>query len=141
MEQASPSRAASSTTGSTSAGAEPARAPFLSSGAGVVAADFSLRDGGRGRGFERREDARSSVSVGRCRSGVEGTGRPFAFPRPLPEDTGRGGVLSGEVTCGGVDGGGGALESRSCSGTMRGLFDGPAREEPSDGGVRGRLPD
>lgn len=42
--------------------------------------------------------------------GVDGTGRPFAFPKPLPVDTGCGGVRGGVVDGGGVDGDRGTLE-------------------------------
>lgn len=43
-----------------------------------------LREGGRGRGFERLDDANNSVNVGNAfRVGVVGTGNPFALPSPL----------------------------------------------------------
>lgn len=59
---------------------------------GVAPRDFDLREGGRGRGFDLRDDASSSVSVGRLGLyGVTGndigTGKPFAFPRPLAVET------------------------------------------------------
>jgi len=68
--------------------------------------DFVFRDGGRGRGFERREDAKSSVRVGNAwRSGVEGTGSPFALPRSLLLDLSNGGGVF-DFDLEGVEGGG-----------------------------------
>ena len=68
-----------------------------------------LREGGRGRGFERREVASRSVRFG---SGfefrVEGTGMPFALPRPLWRDTGVTGAVGKDEMGGGVEGGAGA---------------------------------
>lgn len=75
-----------------------------------AATDFALREVGRGRGFDRREDARSSVNVGSPFAlGVEGTGRPLALPRPLRTwgEGVRGRLLDG----GEVVGGAGALDS------------------------------
>lgn len=84
----------------------------------MVAADLSLRDGGRGLGFDFLEEANRSVSVGSGRrSGVEGTGSPLAFPSPLTSDM-CDGVLGGDVGIGGVVGGGGALENRSLGGRV-----------------------
>lgn len=76
-----------------------------------------MRDGGRGRGFERLEDARRSIITGNgWKFGVLGTGKPFAFPSPLPLDTGVTGATFGDDDGGGVDGGTGArpLEVGSC---------------------------
>lgn len=104
----------------------------------MVAADFSLRDGGRGRGLDLRDDASSSVSVGRGpRLGVDGTGRPLAFPRPWAEER-RGGVIGGDVGNGGVVDGGAALESGSLGSSILALLDWPARADVSEGGVIGR---
>jgi hypothetical protein len=62
---------------------------------GVAEAGF-LRDGGRGRGFERCEEARSSVRVGGFFSGVlmtvESLNIPLAFPSTLPTE--REGVIA-----------------------------------------------
>lgn len=130
----------SSTAGSSSAGAGPPCASRPPSGAGVVAADFCFRDGGRGLGRDLLEEASSSVSVGNAPrlSGVEGTGRPLAFPRPLSDDTARGGVWGGDVGTGGVVGGGGAFENASLSGSVLAFLDCTVCGDASEGGVIGR---
>ena len=78
--------------------------------------DFALREGGLGRGLDRREDANKSESVGRfLRSGVvRSIGTPLAFPSSLwcwlrlwGED-----VPDVRIRCIGVDGGCGGLEMR-----------------------------
>ena len=100
-----------------------------------------MRDGGRGRGFERREEASSSVNVGRfCLSGVTGIGNPFAFPRPLPVGI-DGGVSRGLSDGGGVlDGGNGLLDTRSAA-SVRAFLGADSREGEdmplSAGGVMG----
>ena len=123
--------------------------PF--SGAGVGPRDFDLRDGGRGRGLDLREDARRAVRVGMCeRTGVTGDdtgiGEPLAFPRPLASDNRATGVLDGGVT------GGNAVFCATRASDLeplgefpptRAFFEGGLGETlgpaPSVGGVRGRF--
>lgn len=96
---------------------------WTASGAGVGPRDLDLRDGGRGLGFDRREEASRSVSVGTFGlRGVTGNGRPFAFPRPLLIVIG-GGVSGGLSVGGGVlDGGNGLLDIRSPALVVRAFF-------------------
>ena len=83
-----------------------------------------MREGGRGRGLERRDVANRSVRFGSgFEFGVVGTGMPFALPRPLWRDTGVTGAVGREEMGGGVEGGAGAepLEAGSCTAACGGI--------------------
>ena len=106
-----------------------------------------LREGGRGRGFERLEVANKSVRVGKVFGfGVVGTGMPFALPSPLWRDTGVTGAVGKEEMGEGVEGGGGAepLETGSCTAacgdtSVRGLLARGLRVAAGDGEIPMRL--
>lgn len=105
------------------------------SGAGVL----GLRDGGRGLGFDRRDDASRSVSVGSGRLGIVAIGTPLAFPSPLPADVCRVGVTGG-VKGGGVEGGGGALkDGPGAAGLVRAFLRTGPFGEPAVASNRGEL--